>query len=328
MCILITGGAGFIGSNIAFQLNKNNLNVAICDWLGQDDKWKNLQHVVPEDLIAPETLSSWLDQQGKNLSAVIHMGAISATTETDADLIIERNFRLSVALWRFCAAHNIPFIYASSAATYGDGSNGFSDDTDDQNMTRLKPLNPYGWSKHLFDRWVLAQIRRGMEAPPKWAGLKFFNVYGPNEYHKGSMKSVIAQNYGRVASGEAIKLFKSYHTEYADGGQMRDFIYVKDCVRVVAWMLDHTFDSGIYNIGTGVARSWNDLATAIFAASGLDPKIEYIDMPEALRDRYQYFTEAGMAKLIAAGFPGTFHNLEDGVRDYITSHLASQDPYL
>ena len=310
MCILITGGAGFIGSNIAFQLNKNNLNVAICDWLGQDDKWKNLQHVVPEDLIAPETLSSWLDQQGKNLSAVIHMGAISATTETDADLIIERNFRLSVALWRFCAAHNIPFIYASSAATYGDGSNGFSDDTDDQNMTRLKPLNPYGWSKHLFDRWVLAQIRRGMEAPPKWAGLKFFNVYGPNEYHKGSMKSVIAQNYGRVASGEAIKLFKSYHTEYADGGQMRDFIYVKDCVRVVTWMLDHTFDSGIYNIGTGVARSWNDLATAIFAASGLDPKIEYIDMPEALRDRYQYFTEAGMAKLIAAGFPGLFTALK------------------
>lgn len=325
--ILVTGGAGFIGSNIAADLYRNNVDVVISDWLGQDDKWKNIQNIVPQDIVDPGNLLKWLDQRGGALSAVIHMGAISATTETDADLIVENNFRLSVSLWHFCARHNIPFIYASSAATYGDGANGFSDDTGDSNMASLRPLNPYGWSKHLFDRWVLSQVNRNEPQPSKWAGLKFFNVYGPNEYHKGSMMSVIAQNYGRVAAGEAIKLFKSYHPDYPDGGQMRDFIYVKDCVQVISWMLNSSFESGIYNLGTGDARSWHDLATAMFAAAALAPKIEFIEMPEALRSRYQYFTEAGMDKLKAAGCTLDFHSLEDGVGDYVKTFLSKENQY-
>jgi len=325
--ILITGGAGFIGSNIAADFHDQNYDIAICDWLGNSDKWKNIQKLVPKDIIAPEALPRWLERRGNEIDAVIHMGAISATTETDADLILENNFRLSVSLWHYCATFDIPFIYASSAATYGDGSSGFSDDTGAKNMASLMPLNPYGWSKHLFDRWVLAQIQRGAPQPAKWAGLKFFNVYGPNEYHKGSMKSVIAQNYSRIAAGEAIKLFKSYHPDYADGGQIRDFIYVRDCINVVTWMLENNFESGIYNLGTGRARSWNDLAAAIFATLGLDPKIEYIEMPEELRGRYQYFTEADMDKLKSAGCPINFHSLEDGVADYVQSHLSQENQY-
>lgn len=325
MSILITGGAGFIGSNIAAALYQNNHDIAICDWFGHDDKWKNIQNIVPIDIIAPENLSPWLDQQSSNITAIIHMGAISATTETDVDLIVDSNFRLSTKLWHFAVNQKIPFIYASSAATYGDGDNGFDDDIADANMASLKPLNPYGWSKHLFDRWALSQAKHA--APPKWAGLKFFNVYGPNEYHKGSMKSVIAQNYHKIAAGETIKLFKSYHADYDDGGQMRDFIYVKDCTQIIGWMLNNDFPSDIYNIGTGMARSWNDLGAAIFTAAGIPPKFEYIDMPETLQGRYQYFTEAHMAKLKAAGCPINFHSLEDGIDDYVKTYLSQQDPY-
>ena len=325
--ILITGGAGFIGSNIAADFNANNKKIAICDRFGCDDKWKNIINVVPEHIISPELLSQWLDEREGNIDAIIHMGAISATTEIDVDLIVENNFRLSVSLWHYCSKFSIPFIYASSAATYGDGSYGFSDNTGKENMANLVPLNPYGWSKHIFDRWVMSQINMDEPQPPKWAGLKFFNVYGPNEYHKGSMKSVIAQNYARIVAGEAIKLFKSYNPDYFDGGQRRDFIYVKDCVDVIKWMLENNFECGIYNLGTGEARSWNDLAYSIFAATGEDPKIEYIEMPIELRGRYQYYTEAEMEKLKATNCPMNFHSLEDGVRDYVKSYLSGDSEY-
>lgn len=326
--ILVTGGAGFIGSNIAARFTGAGTDTAVCDWLGNDDKWKNLRHHLLADIVAPENLDAWLEVHGRNLSSIIHMGAISSTTESDVDLIIDSNFRLSVKLWQFCSASQIPFIYASSAATYGDGDKGFDDNTEDEYMAGLMPLNPYGWSKHLFDRWVLSQLKKGNPQPPKWAGLKFFNVYGPNEYHKGSMKSVIAQNYDKVASGEAIRLFKSYNPDHSDGGQMRDFVYVKDCVNVIEWMLNHEFEPGIYNLGTGLAKSWNDLARAMFAAIGRPANIDYIEMPETLRGRYQYFTEATMAKLKRAGCNINFRSLDDGVKDYITAHLSQEDPYL
>ena len=327
MCVLVTGGAGFIGSHIAAILSQQNQDVAICDWLGKEDKWKNLQKTVPVAIVPPENLHAWLKDNSQSIFAVVHMGAISATTETDVDLIINSNFTLSVALWHFCSRVEIPFIYASSAATYGDGKRGFEDKTDDTNMSQLKPLNPYGWSKHLFDRWVLKQVNNGLKHPPKWAGLKFFNVYGPNEYHKGSMKSVIAQNYEKIISGEAIRLFKSYNPDYVDGGQMRDFIYVKDCVKVIAWMLENHFKSDIYNVGSGTARSWNDLGRSIFSAIGIEPKFEYIEMPDELRGRYQYFTEASMDKIKSVGCPVDFFSLEDGIADYVNTYLSAEDPY-
>lgn len=324
---LVTGGSGFIGSNIVSDLVKQGQAVAVCDWFGSEDKWKNLRRHLLHDVVAPEQLSAWLEQHGDALTSIIHMGAISATTASDVDLVLASNFTLSQQLWRFCADQDIPFIYASSAATYGDGANGFSDQTDDAYMASLMPLNPYGWSKHLFDRWVLAQVAMGAKQPSKWAGLKFFNVYGPNEYHKGSMKSVIAQNYANIIAGAPIRLFKSYHDDYPDGGQVRDFIYVEDCTKLICWMLNAKFDAGIYNVGTGKARSWVDLANAMFASIGQAPNIEFIDMPIEIRDRYQYFTEASTGKLQAAGYELPPTSLEAGIDTYISSYLCKEDGY-
>ena len=324
---LVTGGAGFIGSNIVSDLLARGFEVAVCDHFGHEDKWQNLCRHSLADVIAPQDLAGWLTARGGHLSSVIHMGAISATTATDVDLILETNFTLSKHLWQFCADAGIPFIYASSAATYGDGSQGFDDDSSAEAMSRLRPLNPYGWSKHLFDRWALHQGKTGQSSPPKWAGLKFFNVYGPNEYHKGSMKSVIAQNHDTVSAGSAMRLFKSHHPDYADGGQLRDFIYVEDCTSVISWMLDNVFPSDIYNVGTGSARSWLDLAHAMFAAVGREPVIEFFDMPDAIRDRYQYFTEAKITKLRSAGYEAPMTSLEDGVHTYINDYLSQADKY-
>lgn len=324
---LVTGGSGFIGSNIVSDLLSRGERVAVCDVFGSDDKWKNLQRHDVADLVAPEDLSAWLETHGEALSSVLHMGAISATTATDVDLIIKTNFTLSKQLWQFCAEAGLPFIYASSAATYGDGQAGFDDASDAEAMARLRPLNPYGWSKHVFDRWALSQARSGRLCPPKWAGLKFFNVYGPNEYHKGSMKSVIAQNYDKIANGAPMQLFRSYRDDYADGGQMRDFVYVEDCTQVIAWMLTHDMPSDIYNIGSGQARSWIDLAHAMFKALGMVPNIEFIDMPEAIRDRYQYFTEANISKLRKAGYEAEMTSLEDGVERYIVHYLQQADRF-
>ena len=254
------------------------------------------------------------------------MGAISSTTEPDADLILRTNFTLSRDLWDWCAIRDARMIYASSAATYGDGETGFKDDDDAESLSKLRPLNAYGYSKMLFDQYAVRQSDRG-QAPPQWAGLKFFNVYGPNEGHKGGMKSVVAQIWPKVAAGETVSLFRSHNPNYADGGQLRDFVYVDDVVDIIEFLLQSPEVSGIFNAGSGQARSFDDLAKATFAAAGKAPSIEYVDMPEAIRDRYQYFTQARMDRIRAAGFEGQSTPLEEGVRRYVQNFLAQPDKY-
>ena len=325
--ILVTGGAGFIGSNIVAALSERGEKIVICDWLEQGEKWKNVAKSVVSDFVDPDHLESWLHKNDSRLRAIIHMGAISATTETDGDLILKRNFNPTRNLWRFATENATPFIFASSAATYGNGAAGFDDNESEAVLATLQPLNLYGWSKHAIDKFIAREIARGAMTPPQWAGLKFFNVYGPNEYHKGGMKSVIAQSYPKIAAGEAVTLFKSHNPDYEDGGQLRDFVYVKDCVDVVLWLLDNGSVSGLFNLGTGKARSFKDLAAATFKAANKPEKINYIDTPVEIRDKYQYFTEANMQKLRSCGFGGNFHSLEDGISDYVTNYLAKDDPY-
>jgi len=325
---VVTGGAGFIGSNILWELERRGAGpLVISDRLRDADKWRNVAKRDLYDIVDPEELLYYLDDHGSDVTAVIHMGAISATTETDADLIIDTNFRLSRDLWLLCAEHQVPFIYASSAATYGDGGEGFDDADDMESLSLLRPLNPYGWSKHLFDRWVARTIAADGPRPPHWAGLKFFNVYGPNEGHKGRMASVVSQIQPLAAAGEACRLFKSHHPDYADGGQLRDFVWVDDCVGEALWLLDHPEVNGIFNCGSGKARSFADLAKAVYAAQGTEPKIEYVPTPEDIRDKYQYFTEARMDRLREAGYGGNTTSLEDGIGEYVSKYLAADDPY-
>lgn len=326
--ILITGGAGFIGSNLVAALEERGASdLVVCDRLGKDEKWRNLGKRELAALISPEALPGFLEAQGKNLELVFHLGASSSTTETDADLIIAANFTLSRLLWDWCAATGTRFIYASSAATYGDGSAGFDDDAAPAALARLKPLNVYGWSKHLFDRRVARLIERGAVLPPQWVGLKFFNVYGPNEYHKGAQKSVVAQIYPRAKTGEACTLFRSHRSDVPDGGQKRDFVYVRDCIDQMLWLCDHPTISGLFNAGSGTARSFADLATAVYHAVGREPRIDYIDTPREICDKYQYFTEARMGRIREAGYTMPPTSLEDGVRDYVQSYLDAADPY-
>ncbi len=320
--ILVTGGAGFIGSNLVAALEARGERVCVVDRLGRDDKWKNLARRELDELVDPSALPDFLARRGGEIERVYHMGAISATTETDADLIVETNVRLSQALWRWCAEAGVPLVYASSAATYGDGSAGFDDDGDPAALARLLPLNAYGWSKHLFDRWVARRVAGGEPAPPQWVGLKFFNVYGPNEHHKGDMRSLVTKAWPRVRKGDAVPLFRSEHPEYADGGQLRDFVYVDDCVDVMTWLADHPAVTGLFNLGTGRAQSWLELVGALFDAAGRPLAIEWIDMPEALRDRYQYFTQAEMGRLRSAGYDRPFRSVEEGVREYVDGFLA------
>ena len=321
--ILVTGGAGFIGSNIVGRLVGRGQEVVVCDALGDDDiKWRNLAHHLIDRVVAPGDLVDFLASYGDGIEAIVHMGAISATTAVDADLVVRSNFDLSRFLWDWCAEHQRPFIYASSAATYGDGVQGFDDNNTSEALARLQPLNLYGWSKHWFDRWAIAAVAAGKRRPPQWAGLKFFNIYGPNEYHKGAMMSVVAKNYGPCSRGEAIALFKSHNPEFEDGGQRRDFVYVRDCVDVIAWLLDHPQTNGLFNLGTGQARTFKDLIGAEYRACGQEARIDYIDMPETLRAKYQYFTEAKMDRLRAAGYERPFTAVEDGVADYVSHYLA------
>ncbi len=324
--LLVTGGAGFIGSNLVAALAARGREVAVCDWMRNDERWRNLAKHEIADLVAPEDLPAWL-ARAPRLDAVFHMGANSSTTETDIDDIARNNIRATLALLEWCTENATPLIYASSAATYGDGRAGFDDDASPQALARHRPLNAYGWSKHVIDRRVARLAEAGAKMPPQWAGLKFFNVYGPNEYHKATMKSVVAQNYPRVASGEPVRLFKSERPDYPDGGQLRDFIYVRDCIDVMLWLFDHREVSGLFNLGTGEARTWLDLAHAMFAAAGMEPRIEYIPMPDAIAPRYQYFTQAKMEKLRAAGYAAAFTTLEEGVGDYVRNFLMADDPY-
>ncbi len=325
--ILITGGAGFIGSNLAAALAARAEPVAVCDRLRAAGKWHNLARVPVRELIAPQALLEWLSGEASRIEAIFHMGAISSTTEADADLVTEVNFRLPQTLWRWCARAGKRFIYASSAATYGAGEHGFDDDGTPEALARLRPLNPYGWSKHLFDRWVAHTLQEGGSHPPQWVGLKFFNVYGPNEYHKGGMRSVIAHKYPLAAAGSPVTLFRSYRAAVPDGAQKRDFIYVRDCVDVMLWLLDHSQVNGLFNLGTGHARSFEELARALCAALGQPPRIEYVEMPPEVRAHYQYFTEARMQRLRAAGYTGAFTPLEEGVREYVQRYLSQPDPY-
>lgn len=325
---LVTGGAGFIGSNIVAALEERGPGkVAVCDRPGSGDKRRNIAKRDLADIIDPDRLFEFLGDNGADIEAVIHMGAVSDTTAPDSDRLRDTNVRLPMALWTWCAGHGVRFLYASSAATYGDGGQGFDDDNAPDALARLRPLNPYARSKHLFDREVARRIADGAPRPPHWAGLKFFNVYGPNEYHKGTQQSVVAQIYPRAEAGLPARLFKSHHPDYADGGQLRDFIWVGDCVDVVLWLLENDTREGLFNCGTGRARSFADLAAAVYRALGAEPRIEYIPTPEAIRDRYQYFTEADMSRLRAAGYDRTFTTLEDGIDAYVKGFLNTNDRY-
>ncbi|MFZ4542011.1 MAG: ADP-glyceromanno-heptose 6-epimerase [Rickettsiales bacterium] len=327
--VLITGGAGFIGSNIAGTLaDHTDYRVVVVDEFGSNDKWRNLSKHRIYEVISPGEIFYWLESNKNELDAIIHMGAVSSTTETNVDLILETNFTLSRSLWNWAAQNKRRFIYASSAATYGAAEGGFSDENTHEALAKLHPLNAYGWSKHLFDQFVLTATQGTTDkVPSQWVGLKFFNVYGPNEYHKGDQASVVEQIFPHAKYGRPVKLFKSYRDDYKDGGQLRDFIYVKDCVRVIIWLLGTPSVNGLFNLGTGKARSFADLAAATFAAVSKQTAIQYIDMPEEIRDKYQYFTQADMNRLRTAGYTEPFHSLEDGVKDYVEKFLTKDDQY-
>lgn len=324
--LLVTGGAGFIGSNVVAALNDaGRADVVVCDALGHDGKWRNLAKRQLADIVPPAELLAWLN--GRKLDAVIHLGAISETTATDGDLVIETNFRLSMRLLDWCTANAVPFIYASSAATYGDGEAGFGDDASLPALKKLRPMNLYGWSKHLFDLAVAERVARGEKLPPQCAGLKFFNVFGPNEYHKGTMMSVLARRFDDIRAGRVVQLFKSHRDGIADGDQRRDFIYVDDVVRVILWLLAAPSVSGLFNVGTGKARSFRDLILSAYAALGSKPNIEYVDMPEQIRGSYQYFTQSEVDRLCRAGYNGGFTALEDAVSAYVRGYLDQPDRF-
>ena len=326
--IFVTGGAGFIGSNIVAKLAEDpSLDVVVCDRLREAElgKWRNIAKHPIGDFVAPEAMFDWLEKRWRDVELVVHMGAVSSTTEPDADKIIHSNFTLSRDLFRWCADHQRRFVYASSAATYGDSTD-FQDRDDLEWLAGLRPLNTYGWSKALFDLFAARQAARDY-APPQWVGLKFFNVYGPNEEHKHSMKSVASQIWPKVRDGHSVQLFKSYREGVPDGGQTRDFVYVRDVADVIGWLAKNEQVNGIYNLGSGTARTFEDLARAVFTAAGREPEIEYTPMPPAIRDKYQYFTQANMERLQEAGYNQPMTTLEDGVSDYVKRYLSQPDPY-
>ncbi|MGA3279459.1 MAG: ADP-glyceromanno-heptose 6-epimerase [Smithella sp.] len=322
--IIVTGGAGFIGSAFVWKLNQEGIeDIVVVDRLGKTDKWKNLVNLRFVNYIHKDEFYDLIynDTLSFDVEAIIHMGACSSTTERDADYLWQNNFAYTGQLAEWALERNIRFIYASSAATYGDGKQGFSDDH--SKISELKPINMYGYSKQVFDLRVL---RHSWE--DKIAGIKFFNVFGPNEYHKADMTSVIFKAFNQIKETGKVRLFKSYLPQYPDGGQMRDFVYVKDCIDVLWWLFKNQDINGIFNLGTGKARTWNDLISAVFAAMGTRQKIEYIEMPESIRNQYQYFTQAEMDKLHSVGYPVSFSSMEDSVRDYVVNYLQKDDPHL
>jgi len=337
--IIVTGAAGFIGSCMVEYLNEKGFeNLILVDDFGEEQKRINWESKKYTQIVERYNLFDWLETNDPKVNYVIHMGARTDTTEFNYAIHQELNVEYSKNIWKYCAAKQVPCIYASSAATYGAGELGYDDDHDI--VDKLHPLNPYGVSKNEFDKLAVLQIH----TPPFWAGLKFFNVYGPNEYHKGRMASVIFHSVNQVRKDGFVKLFKSHKKEFKDGEQLRDFIYVKDVVKIIYWMMEesakqtikqHDTDagtftsytnplhSGIYNLGTGTARSFNDLVKATFHGLDLKPHIEYINMPEDIRDKYQYFTEANMHKLREAGYAEPFYTLEEGVDDYVRNYLSA-----
>ncbi|MES2648662.1 MAG: ADP-glyceromanno-heptose 6-epimerase [Bacteroidota bacterium] len=328
--IILTGAAGFIGSCMTAQLNElGYTNLILVDDFGIEKKRKNWESKQYSHIVERYNLFDWLADHNPAIDFVIHFGARTDTTEFNYAIHQELNVDYSKAVWNYCITKQVPVIYASSAATYGAGELGYDDNH--ELPFKLQPLNPYGISKNEFDKWALLEST----APPFWAGLKFFNVYGPNEYHKGRMASVIWHAFNQLKKDGFVKLFKSHRADFSDGEQLRDFIYVKDLVSVVAWMVSekYPFDknaklaNGLYNLGTGKARSFYDLAANTFTAQGLEPDIRFIDMPEDIRDKYQYFTEANMHKIFNAGYNKSFYSLESGIRDYVQNYLVL-DTYL
>lgn len=327
--IVITGGAGMIGSMIAWHLNKKlgRNDLVLIDSITHEDQWQNLVHRDYTVYLDKEQLFDFL-YENDEVTAIIHMGAISATTERDFNKLVEANIQYSQYLWDWCTENQVPFFYASSAATYGDGNKGY----DDASIKGLRPLNGYGYSKHFFDQWVMKQVDDKAPCPPSWAGFKFFNVYGPNEYHKERMASVAFHTFNQFSETGTMKLFKGTKTDVEDGMQLRDFVYVKDAAEVVTYFMDASLTknpapNGIYNIGTGEARSFKDLATNVMTSMGREPDITYIDMPKDLQGKYQYFTQADMQKLRNAGYQKPFSSLEDGVKDYVQNYLMQEDQY-
>lgn len=318
--IIVTGGAGFIGSCVVRTLNDKGINdIVIVDNIANTDKWMNMRNKKFIKYVHKNQFLADLPTY-KSVEAIIHMGACSATTERDFDYLWNNNFEYTKALWNYCAEKQISFIYASSAATYGDGSLGFDDQMD---IDKLLPLNGYGYSKQLFDQWVKHQALPAGNKPKQHVGLKFFNVYGPNEYYKGSMASMIFHGFNQIKNDGVIRLFKSCNPNYEDGGQLRDFVYVKDVCAVIYWLLERPQISGLFNVGTGRAQSFRELAEATFHALGMEPNIQYIDMPEQLREKYQYYTKAEMAHLRNEGYKETFMDLEAGARDYVLGYLIN-----
>ncbi len=320
--ILVTGAAGFIGSVLTGKLNQTGLdNLIVVDDFSKTQKNKNLEDKQFIQPVERDDFFQWFDDNYEEVSFVLHIGARTDTTEFDVNVFDILNLNFSKQIWLRCAEHQIPLIYASSAATYGLGELGYNDDHNI--VDRLKPLNPYGESKNDFDKWVLQQT----ETPPFWAGLKFFNVYGPNEFHKGRMASVIFHAFNQIKVTGKVKLFRSHNPDYKDGEQLRDFIYVNDVVDVIVYLMQNKPESGLYNLGTGKARTFLDLAKSTFTALNLAPNIEFIDTPEDIRDKYQYFTQANMTKLRNAGFVKPFTSLEDGVGDYVRNYLVATKYY-
>lgn len=321
---IVTGGAGFIGSAMVWKLNQEGIkDILIVDNLASSEKWKNLVNREFSEYLHRDTFRQMMeeDRLPKQIEGIIHLGACSSTTERNVDFLMENNVKYSKMLCKHAMERSIRFINASSAATYGSGEQGFSDSI--ETALKLRPLNAYGWSKQLFDLWAIKEERINTIA-----SVKFFNVYGPNEYHKGDMKSVICKVYADIQKGLPIRLFKSDHPDYGDGESKRDFVYVKDCVNVLWWLLKHPEVNGILNIGSGKARSWNDLAYAVYAALEKPPVIEYFEMPKQLKGKYQYFTEAEMGWKEKVGYNIPFHTLEQGVADYIRNYLMKSDPFL
>jgi len=322
--IVVTGGAGFIGSALIWGLNKRGINdIQVVDSLGESHKWKNLVNLQFADYLDKEVFITKLEQGmfDSLIEGIIHMGACSDTTEEDANFLLGNNYEYTKRLAQWCIKNHKRFIYASSAATYGDGSKGFSDEH--TLLPKLKSLNIYGYSKHLFDLW--ASSKGYLD---KIAGLKYFNVFGPNEYHKEDMRSVVHKTFEQVKSTGKVKLFKSYLPEYKDGWQMRDFLYIKDAVAMTLFIYDNPAANGIINIGTGRARSFRDLASIVFHSMGIEPEIQYIDMPETIRRQYQYFTQANINKCRSLGYSERIYSLEEAIDDYVKKYLLGEDLYL
>lgn len=318
--IIVTGAAGFIPSCLVSALNRaGHADIVVVDDFSRLDKLPNLEGKQLLERVERSHFFAWAASKAAGIKFVFHLGARTDTTEFNKAIFDELNVRYSQDMWDFCALHQIPLVYASSAATYGLGEFGYEDSH--AVVDQLKPLNPYGDSKNEFDKWVLQRIGKGAATPPFWAGLKFFNVYGPNEYHKGRMASVIFHAFNQISENGSMKLFRSHRPDYTDGGQLRDFVYVKDVVNVCLFMMDHKPESGLYNLGTGKARTFKDLALATFAALNKPAQINFIDTPVDIRDKYQYFTEANMSKLIRNGYKTPFHTLEEGVKDYVQHYL-------